>query len=297
MDRERELWLYLLIVFAVVNVSTASILVRLAGVHGFVAATWRLIIGSALTLVLAILSGQIPHSWDRTELLLASASGVALALHFGLWMMSLKHLPVGISVTIVDSYPALLAIVGSRLFNETYTGVQLVGAGLAMLGVAALAMHSSSSGLAPAGGNPLLGSVLSFSGMIAVAVYFIIGKRLRRSRGTFEYTLIAYTVAALAGALICGASGLSLTGYTRTTYVYLLLLGLLPMLGGHTVINYVLKRLSLLSATIPVLGEPVGASILAYIILHEPLDKASILLMALTLTGIALTLLGEQRKG
>lgn len=292
-----RLVLYLVLLLAVGNISTASVLVRLAGVHGFAAATWRLVLGAVLTIALLIALQRGPGSLRTAsprDLALMAASGVALALHFGLWMMSLHHLSVAASVTIVDSYPAILALVGRIVFGELYTHKQLIGAALAMAGVAALAFHASSEGLAPPGGDPLLGSILSFLGMLAVASYFTIGKGLRGRYTTLEYTSVVYATAALVAAGVSVFWGIQLYGYNPDTYLYLILLALLPMLGGHTLINYALGRLSLLAATVPVLGEPVGASILAWIILGEPVTPEEAVLMAITLGGIALVLLGEE---
>ena len=292
----------LVLAVAVVNISTASILVRLAGVHGFVAASWRLILGALLTLLLLVAAARLglhrnPHLPSGKDLAFAFASGVALALHFGLWMMSLFHLSVALSVTIVDSYPAVLAVAGRLLFHERYTGLQLAGAALAMAGVAAIGFYSSRGAPAPPGGDPLLGSILAFAGMIAVAVYFTIGRGLRGRYTTLEYTLPVYASAAAVSSAITLLVGERLTGYEPLTYAYLALLALLPMLGGHTLINYALGRLTLLAATIPVLGEPVGAAILAWIVLGEPLGFNEAALMAVTLLGIALVLAGERKSG
>ena len=290
---------YTVLIVAVVNVSTASILVRLAGVHGFVAASWRLLLGSMLTMALLALlyflgRHRRPVMPSKGDLLLAAVSGAALALHFGLWMVSLFHLNVALSVTIVDSYPALIAVIGRLFFGERYTSRQLMGAALAMLGVASLSLYSGYEGLGPPGGNPLLGSLLALGGMIAVSVYFSIGKKLREKYTTLEYTLLVYSIASVTSiALTVYVVREEMTGYEAETYVYLMLLALLPMLGGHSLINYALRKLTLLAATIPILGEPVGAAILAWIVLGEPIGLAEASLMAITLSGIALVLLGE----
>lgn len=293
----RSKWAYIaLVIVAVANISTASILVRLAGVHGLVAATWRLILSSIITLILFSLSSsrESLKALNTRDVLLMTASGIALALHFGLWMMSLFHLTVAASVTIVDSYPALLAITGHYILGERYGRVQLTGSLIAMAGVAGLAVSSTHSSLHPPGGDPMAGSILSLAGMVAVAVYFLIGKAMRAKYSTLTYTGIVYGIAALVAALLTKLSGYSITGYRPETYLYLLGLALLPMLGGHTIINFVLERLSLLAATVPVLGEPVGAAILAWIILGEPTTPLEALWMAVTLTGIGMVLLGER---
>ncbi len=285
---------YALLVLAVANISSASILVRLAGVHGFAAATWRLALSAALTwLLLAARGGGVRRPTARDAALMA-ASGVALALHLSLWMVSLFHLSVAASVTIVDTYPALLALLGWLLYGEKPGRLQLAGAALTMLGVAMLARASGET--APPGGDPVYGALLAFAGMLAVAAYFTIGKGLRSRYDALEYTGPVYTVAAAFNAAASKAIGVELSGYEPETYLYLLLLAVLPMLGGHTVINHLLGRMSLVAATVPVLGEPVGASILAWLILGEPVSLAEAVGMAVTITGIALVLLGEGRR-
>ncbi len=292
---------YLVLAIAVLNISTASILVRLAGVHGFVAATWRLALGALFTAaLLALLYAAGRHRRPvipgGRDLLLAAASGAALALHFDLWMVSLFHLSVALSVTVVDSYPAVLAAVGRLVFGERYTPRQLAGAFLAMAGVAGIAWYTGRGAPAPEGGDPALGFALALGGMLVVAAYFSIGRGLRERYTTLEYTLPVYSVAALVSASLTYAVGERLTGYQAEVYAYLALLALLPMLGGHTLINYALGRLTLLAATVPVLGEPVGAAILAWLVLGEPVTLQEAALMAVTLAGIALVLAGEGRR-
>ncbi len=284
---------------AVLNVSTASILVRLSGVHGFVAATWRLIFSSLLTLALVVASEELRKELariSRRDAALMVLSGLMLALHFDLWMTSLQHLSVAASVTIVDSYPAVLALVGYSLFKERYSAMQLAGAGVAITGIMLLSLHSSEGGIVPPGGDPVLGVAASFSGMLAVAAYFSIGKEVRARLSTATYTGVVYASGAFFSTMATLMLGKPLTGFQAGTWLYLVLLAVLPMIGGHTVINYLLSRLSLLASTAPILGEPVGASILAMIVLGEPLDSATAAYMAVTLAGIGMVVLGEKRR-
>ncbi len=278
---------------AVINVSFASIIVRLLnneGVHGFVAASWRLILGAMLTLAIHLIVEGKPGLPEKKDLLLMALSGVSLALHFDLWMLSLSYTSVAVSVTIVDSYPALLALIGTVVLGENYNRLHYTGALLAMIGVALLSL--SQYGYSEAS---FTGAILAFGGMLGVAAYFTIGRVLRARYSTLTYTLFVYTAAALVSTILTLAHGLDLTGYTSRAYLLLALLALVPMLGGHTLLNYIIKRLSLLATTVPVLGEPIGASILAYIILGETIPLQTLVFMAITLAGILITLLGEYK--
>ena len=285
-----------LLFLAVACVSTASILVRLAGVHGFAAASWRLMLGALLTMGYVVVAGYYRElrRLKVRELVLMALSGVALALHFDLWMASLWNISIAASVTIVDSYPALMVIAGRILYRERYSPYQILGTALAMGGVAGLSWVSQKPSSVPEGGDPLIGALLAFGGMVAVSVYFIIGRGVRSNVSTPVYTGVVYSVAAMASVAFTLMLGIDLVGYPVESYVYLVLLAVIPMLGGHTVLNYLLGRMELLVVTAPVLGEPVGASILGAILLGEIPTLGQASMMAVTLTGIALVLLGRR---
>jgi drug/metabolite transporter (DMT)-like permease len=59
---------------------------------------------------------------------------------------------------------------------------------------------------------------------------------------------------------------------------------------GHTLLNYILRHMRALSVTTGVLGEAVGASILAYLILNQLLPIQAYFFMFVVLSGIALVL-------
>jgi len=59
-----------------------------------------------------------------------------------------------------------------------------------------------------------------------------------------------------------------------------------PMIFGHTVYNWALRYVSAPIVSLSLLGEPVGASILAYLILGEAPGQMVILGGVVTLAGI-----------
>jgi len=300
--RASNLVYYAILGVAVVNVSTASILVRLAGgegVHGFAVATWRLALSSILTWILLLLLGgsSLARLLSKPrDLVLMSMSGIALALHFMLWMHSLAHINVAASVTIVDSYPALLAIVGRFILGERYSVAQYLGSMVAFMGVIGLSLVSYTGDLAPPGGDPVLGALLAFGGMLAVSAYFTIGRVMRARYTTLEYTAIVYTMGAVTAIPLTVLAGINMVNLTLKAWMFIVLVTLIPMLGGHTLINYVIGRLSLLATTVPVLGEPVGATLLALLLLGEPVSQEVAIFMALTLSGILMVLVWEERR-
>jgi len=96
---------------------------------------------------------------------------------------------------------------------------------------------------------------------------------------------VVYGVAAAALFAAMFASGQSPLGYSGMTYVWILLLALLPQLIGHTTFNWILRYLPVTLVAITTLGEPIGSAVLAYFILKE-------LPAYLTLFGGVLILIG-----
>jgi drug/metabolite transporter (DMT)-like permease len=68
------------------------------------------------------------------------------------------------------------------------------------------------------------------------------------------------------GALLFGRP---LLGYPGRTCLYFLLLALFPQVLGHSAFNWALKHVSAPVIGTVILGEPIGASILAWLVLHE----------------------------
>ncbi len=271
---------YTLLAVIAVSVSTAPIFVLLSDAPGVAAATWRLIISAALMLTSWTLleRGKRP---SRMAVPLSAVSGALLAIHFDAWMTSLYIIPVGVSTSIVDSYPALVILLGSRTLGEHYSARHLVGATLAMVGAMALS-------LADPGTTYLKGTALAALGMVAMAGYVVLGRSVRRSTGLATYTAIAYSSGALVSAAIALSLGVPLLGYGLRSWECFLALALVPMLGGHTVMNYLLARRSSLASSIAVLAEPVGSSLLAYAVLGQGLGAQQVALMAVVLLGVTM---------
>jgi len=65
------------------------------------------------------------------------------------------------------------------------------------------------------------------------------------------------------------------------------------MLVGHTLLIYALRYLKVVPVTASVLGEVVGATLLAYLILSQALQLQAYFYMAIVLFGIVMAVKGE----
>ena len=275
---------------AISAVSTASVFIRYAQADApsLTIAAYRL--GLAALILLPL--GWLRHRRELLKLkgpdwLWALASGVFLAAHFATWITSLEYTTVASSVVLVSTSPLWVAL-AARLFLKEPLGPRLLaGLSLALTGSIVISFAEARSGISS---RPLLGNALALSGALAVSGYWLIGRRLRRRISLIPYVTMVYGFAALtllAAALLLRQP---LGGFKASTYVWLLLLALVPQLLGHSSFNWALKHLPAAYVAVATLGEPVGAALLAYLLLGETPQLLKIVAAGVILAGIYLAL-------
>jgi drug/metabolite transporter (DMT)-like permease len=118
----------------------------------------------------------------------------------------------------------------------------------------------------------------------------LIGRRLRATRGLVEYVLPVYAVAALTLLVALPVVRQPLgTGLPLASFAAFVLLAAVPMLGGHTVSNWVVRYIPAHTVATWILLEPVGAALLAWPLLHEVPAAGVIGAGVLVLLGAAMT--------
>ena len=100
---------------------------------------------------------------------------------------------------------------------------------------------------------------------------------MRKKRDLISYIFPVYSTAGLVLVFLALLFQKPFFGYSSSTYLYLVLLAIVPQLIGHTTFNWALKYLSASLVVITILGEPVGSTMLAYLILAEGLTVWKVL--------------------
>ena len=266
---------------AILAVSTASIFIRFAQreAPSLVIAAFRLTFASLILAPIALTHHHAKlRGLTRRELLLALLSGIFLALHFATWITSLEYTTVASSVVLVSTSPLWVALLAPLVLRERLTRPVLVGMLLALTGGVVIALSDAcvwQNGLACPSlaefmkGKAFLGNFLALAGAWMVAGYLLIGRRLREKMSLVPYIFVVYSIAAIALIVIMFASGETPLGYSPMTYVWMLLLALIPQLIGHSTYNWALRYMPAALVAVTTLGEPIGSTILAYFILRE----------------------------
>ena len=274
----------LVLFVGIVAVSFGSIFVRLAEAPPLIIAAYRLGLASLVVGPVALIrSGQELRALSRRDLLYLVIAGVFLALHFGLWIASLAYTTVASSVILVSMSPLFVGLFSHLLGMDRVTRWMLRGILLSVVGSVAIGCGDFALG-----GGALWGDLLALGGAVMATGYLLAGRRLRQGLPLLPYISLTYSVAAAVTVVFCLLTGQRFTGYSSTTYLMFILLALVPQVIGHSAFNWALGYFSAPLVSVTVLGEPVGATILAYLILSEIPTLLKILGGAMIFSGIYL---------
>ncbi len=259
----------------IVAISFASIFIKFCDdVPSIMIATYRLTISSIILLTIAKGRGIRFTSFSKKQLLIGVLGGFFLSLHFSFWISSLKFTSVASSVVLVTTNPIFVGLFSYLLFREKQPPELILGIILSFSGSVILAIGDSGlQGLSIQNPSFLLGDVLALVGAIMTSGYLMIGSKLRQEMDVLSYVSVVYTFSACFLLIASVSWGIPFTGYKASSYLYMALLAIVPQLIGHTAINWSLKHLKTSMVAITILGEPIGASILAYIIFRETIKS------------------------
>jgi drug/metabolite transporter (DMT)-like permease len=281
----------------VLAMSFATIFIRKAqadGVPSLVIAAYRLTVA---TLVLSIPAIN-QRAWkdyaklNKSELWILVLTGGILGLHFAAWVTSLIHTSIVSSLVLVTTTPIWTSLAAPLILGERTPGLTWIGIMVAVVGGVVIGLANWSGMQSPS----FLGDMLALSGAILMAAYLLIGRTVRSRISLVPYLWIVYGTAALVLSVWSIIRGLAVFGYPSHTLVWLIALGLIPQLIGHSAANYAVRHLSTTLVAITILGEPIGSTLLGIWILNERPDPRQVLGGALILTGIVLASLAERKR-
>ncbi|CAN5820632.1 DMT family transporter [soil metagenome] len=260
---------------------------------------WRLLIAVGVLAVIVSLRrdgwgplGRLPRrAWG-----LGTLAGGLLALHFWSWIASIQYTSIASSVVLVSTQPLCVALLSALFLGEhprrrEWVGLMIAVGGAAWIGWGDFAI----------GGTALFGDALALSAAVLAAAYYIVGRALRPHVDIWSYVLLVYGTAAfvLLVAVLLHPGVALWEGYESRDWWVFLALALGPMLLGHTGVNYALRYVRAYVANLAVLGEPIGATIIAWLLpaIAERPPVPTIVGGGLILLGVIVALGGGKPPG
>ncbi len=250
----------------ILAVSTAPLFIRLAQ------PTSPILIAAARVLIAGVILGLVAgRSWGRIfqlpvkKLALCVFAGLALALHFALWIWSLSLTSTTASVALVATQPIFAGILGYIVLQEGFRRQESFGMAIAVLGTLVLA----GGDLGGTSSDALIGDGLALGGAIAVPAYLLIGRALRDDVPLIPYLALVNLVAGAALLAAGGAIGVTAQGIGQEEFLAMIALGLVCSVLGHTLLNQCVRLVPVHLVSLGILVEPVVASLSTWAVFGE----------------------------
>jgi drug/metabolite transporter (DMT)-like permease len=158
----------------------------------------------------------------------------------------------------------VVALLSVFWLREAPTRRQWIGIVVAMLGALVVALPDLLATQAAVDRpRALLGDLLALVGAVTAATYFVAGRRLRGTLELWAYVGLVYGSCFVALLLLALLTSAPLMHQPPRELAIFAGLALGPMLLGHTGLNWALKRSPAYVVNLTLLGEPVGATVIA----------------------------------
>jgi drug/metabolite transporter (DMT)-like permease len=244
---------------------SAAVLIRFISLDAVSIAFWRLVIASAALLAGAKILGY-SLGFDRKNLVPILLLGALLAIHFILFIASVKETTILNATVLVNTSPLQAVAIAALIYHAKPNPKQSLGLAMAFAGVVLIALAD----LSQFKQGSIIGDVLAMLAATSEAFYLNIGRRVRRQMQAIKTMLPVFAAAALFTMLfsivIAGAPSLPAE---LSSIIPLLGLGLIPTALGHTLYFSSLLHLKAFETATLALIEPLGAAALGFVVFFE----------------------------
>jgi drug/metabolite transporter (DMT)-like permease len=225
----------------------------------------------------------------RPSFLIMILIGIILAAHFALWITSLKFTSVGSSVILVTAHPILVGPISHFFFKERLLFVNTIGILISVTGV--IILVTGNYGLGSITLDSLEGNILAILGGVAAGLYILGGRKIRKTVSVWSYALIVYSIGTIGLLFICIFYNVHLFNLSLDVFIIIFIMAIVAGIFGHTLYNWSLEHIRASVASVFLLGEPLGSTLLAFSLpwIQQTPSYYTILGGAIILSGIYLT--------
>jgi drug/metabolite transporter (DMT)-like permease len=184
---------------------------------------------------------------------------------------------------LVTTTPIFAGLMGHISGRDRLTPKVVVGMAVALFGGSVIAADAWAGAQ-----SRVFGNALALGGAVMMASFLTIGRSIRPHFPLWPYVLMTVTPAAAFLWVACLGLGVPMVGFTPQTWLMFFLLAAIPQLVGHSLLVWALRFASAAVVSITVLGEPVGSTLLAFLLLDESPKFLEVIGGLLILVGIFL---------
>jgi drug/metabolite transporter (DMT)-like permease len=238
----------------------------------------RVVFAAPVLLVAALVLGPLPRVRGRRDLFAFVGLGALLAVHWTTFFQSVQDAGVAIALLTYSTFPVFVSLLEPPLFHEKPRGIDLVLAGIALLGVAILLPGFE------AGDRVTQGVFWGVASGLTFALLSLLNRKYVRHYPGLTVALYqdAFAAAVLLPFMLANRPALSV----RDIEV-LAVLGVLCTAVAHSLFIAGLRRVKTRTASMIACLEPVYGPALAVPLLHQ-VPSVRTVLGGLVILGVAL---------
>lgn len=275
--------IYFLLFCSMFAVSTSPLIARyLHHLDPVAIAFWRMLIGAIIMHAFSLLSPGKKNLSPQNSIK-TMVAGILLGLHFAFFYGAISLLPNNIvNATVFGTLAPLFALLieiyfGRKIGLHVILGLIIVLSGSFLMFISDFSFN----------GELTKGNLLAITCSFCFAIVFILSDNVRQSESAVNFSKFLFSYATLTLFIISILFNVNLFSFSFNDFWYLLFLGIVPTIFGHSVFYYLVKYFSpTVVASIP-LGEPFIASLIAYFIFPGQIINIYILLGGIiTITGL-----------
>ncbi|MCH8132823.1 MAG: DMT family transporter [Myxococcales bacterium] len=272
----------LILLAGVTGISFAAIFVRLAlpappVVTGF----YRMLMATGILSVWFLLLHRSLRL-ARRDILLALTSGLCFGTDLALWQTSIVKTSVASATLLVNTTPVYVGLFSWLVLRQRLHAHFVSGAGLALAGSAILL------GLSRSDLDDWNGALMALTAAVFYAGYLLLMTAARRSGEAVSLLYLSSLSATGVLGLYAVLMGNPFSGFPASSWFAMAGAAVVSQIGGVLGIVWALRFVPTTVASVVLLAQPVGTSLLGWWLLSEPLAPIQILGGITVLAGIVL---------
>lgn len=280
-----------LLVISIIAISFAAIFVKWSNAPASIISMNRMYMACMLLLPIVWTKRKEFMKLTKKDWFLLCIAGLFLAMHFALWFESLKLTTVASSTIILALQPIVALIASFIIFKERTSISTVITIGISIIGVVMVGWGDFTI----SSRSVIIGDILSFLCVLALVAYLMIGQSNVKQISHWIYSFCVFFFAGVVLNIFNLIAGVPIIGYDMREWGIFLLLAVFPTIA-HVIYNYLLNYINTTTISMSILGEPVGASILAILLLGESIKGLQLAGGLIVLLGVFLFLMQQRSQ-
>ena len=255
-------------------------------------AAYRLLLTCLLISPLFVRDYRRYHKGELRELFRSAIGpGVVLGIHFITWVIGARMTTGANATLIVSLVPLAMPFFMLFMYRERITRNEVMATALALLGMLVLSAGDFNISM-----EYLKGDLVCLVSMVLFAYYLALAKDSARYESIWLYVFPMYLLAGIFCFVLALFFSSPIHSYSPYEGLMILLLAVVPTIGGHTILNFSMQKFRGQTVSIINMGQFVFAGIVAYFIYLEVPTVEFYIASLLFLLSIWLVMKSRTRK-